>query len=110
MGIASHSRIHIIGRPRTLVESHVNLLGALLVAVAGTTLLHVGRGVAGYVCVVGQSASELRLVAIASRILTLLIALILSVRRLVIHDLNILIIIIIISFLSLRLESSDRHP
>ena len=88
----------------------MDLLGALLVSITGTSFLHICRCVARNVCVVRESASKLRLVTIATSVLTLLICLILSVRLLIIHDLNILIIIIIISFLSLRLESSDRHP
>ena len=60
-----------------------------------------------------KSATKLGLVAItlvATRILALLVGLVLSVRLLIIQYLNILIIIIIISFLSLRLESCYGHP
>ena len=59
-----------------------------------------------------ESAAKLRLIAIiltAAIVLALLIGLWLSVRLLIIQYLNILIIIIIISFLSLRLEASDGH-
>lgn len=43
-------------------------------------------------------------------LLLVLLTAILSVRLLIIQYLNILIIIIIISFLALRLETSHRHP
>lgn len=56
-----------------------------------------------------ESAAKLRLVAVALAASGILIAWLLAVRRLIIQYLNILIIIIIISFLTLHLETSDRH-
>jgi len=91
----------------------VDLLVVRFVArVTGAALLHVCRSIARNVCVVRESASKLRLVAIAlaSPGVLLVLLTILSVRLLIIQYLNILIIIIIISFLALRLETSHRHP
>lgn len=56
-----------------------------------------------------ESAAKLRLVAVALAASGILIAWLLAVRRLIIQYLNILIIIIIISFLALRLETSRRY-
>ena len=111
MCIARHCCIYIISRASALVQ---NLLSTLLFIASSTTLLHISRSVPRNVCIVRESATELRLVAVSlasSRVLILLICLVLSIRLLIIQYLNILIIIIIISFLALRLESSShRHP
>ena len=59
-----------------------------------------------------ESTAKLRLISVAltaSSVLLVLLTVILSVRLLIIQSLNILIIIIIISFLALRLETSYRH-
>ena len=58
-----------------------------------------------------ESASKLRLITIVlgSTSVRILLGLRLTVRLLIIQNLNILIIIIIISFLGLHLETSDRH-
>lgn len=58
-----------------------------------------------------EPAPELRLVPVVlvSTCVLVLLGLRLSVRLLIIQNLNILIIIIIISFLTLHLETSDRH-
>ena len=58
-----------------------------------------------------ESASKLRLITtiIGSASVLVLLGLRLSVRLLIIQNLNILIIIIIISFLALHLEPADRH-
>ena len=110
MGIASHRCVDVVGGASALVQCHLNLLLALLISVSSTSFLHICRCVARYVRVVRESASKLRLVTVSPGVLALLVRLILSVRLLIVHDLNILIIIIIISFLALGLESSDRHP
>jgi hypothetical protein len=60
---------------------------------------------------VRESASKLRLITIVlgSTSVRILLGLRLSVRLLIIQNLNILIIIIIISFLALHLETSNRY-
>lgn len=58
-----------------------------------------------------ESASKLRLITtiVGSASVLVLLGLRLSVRLLIIQNLNILIIIIIISFLALHLEPTDRY-
>ena len=110
MSIACHGCVDVVGGASALIQRHMNLLLALFISISSTSFLHICRCVARYVCVVRESATKLRLVTISTCVLALLICLILSVGLLIVHDLNILIIIIIISFLALGLESSDRHP
>ena len=107
-------RVHgcIVSWASWLVQGYWNLLSTLFIAlITSASFLHIRRCVARYVSVVRESASKLRLIAIilGSTSVLVLLSLWLSVRLLIIQNLNILIIIIIISFLALHLESSDRY-
>ena len=110
--VAGHRGVHVVAGAGALIQSHMNWLIILLVSISGTTFLHICRGIARNVGIVRESAPKLRLVAIsftASSVLALLVRLILSVRLLIIQNLNILIIIIIIWLLTLRLETVHLH-
>lgn len=52
MGVACHSRVHVVAGASTLVKCHMDLLIVLFVPIiTSTPLLHIRRSIPRYVCV-----------------------------------------------------------